>query len=329
VIITRAPFRVTLGGGGTDLPSFYSKHGGFVFTMAIDKYMHVFLKSLLFREDVIVKYRQTEQVAHASELKHDRAREVLLRHGITSGIEVNSLADLPAESGLGSSSSYLVALSTAVRHMTRQNSSPGVVASEACDIEINTLGQPVGKQDQYIAAYGGLRVLEIDSDGTVHVRTPNVSQSDAQELVSRAHIYFTGRLRSASDILREQNRLAPQVENSLLQIRDLGHEFLEAAESGNFDQFGLLLDTHWQLKKQLSSRISLGFLDELYETVKADYGVLGGKIIGAGGGGFFMAFCGSSGGNRNLEQFMSKNGMPRLHYAVDYQGAKVLADFGS
>jgi len=322
MIITRAPFRLTLGGGGTDLPSFYEKNGGLVVTMALNKYIYVTFKKNLLEPKVRLQYLKTEFVNNAAELTHERARESLLLHGLTNGVEISSVADLPAQAGLGSSGSYLVALLRALRVFNGKPLEPRVVAEEACNLEINILKQPVGKQDQYISAFGGLRILDINRKGKVKVKNINISKNDIQDFLSSVHLYYTGVLRSASDILKEQSQLNPTTEDNLKKIKDIGYEVIEILGDKKFDEFGLLMDKHWKFKKQLSSKISLSQVDYLYDEVKERFGVLGGKIAGAGGGGFLMLYCPHHGSK--LENFMSANNLPRINYDIDSFGCQTL-----
>ena len=327
MIISRTPFRITLGGGGTDLPSFYERHGGFVLTMAIDKYIYLNLKPSSLDTKVRLQYLTPEIVDDCSQLKHSRAREALKLHNLRNSIEVNSIADLPASSGLGSSGSYLVGLLHAIRYHYKKDCHPSKLAEEACDIEINKLNEPVGKQDQYISAYGGVRVLDIDKLGKVKVVSPSVDIDTMNQLLANMHIYYTGVLRNASEILEEQNKIPVDVESSLFQIKEMGYKFLEHLEKRNLDDFGLLLDEHWQYKKRLSNKVSLPQIDSLYEEVKKRFGVLGGKIIGAGGGGFVMLYAPKN--HAQLKKYMEEAGLPRLNYGLDYQGSRIVADLRS
>jgi D-glycero-alpha-D-manno-heptose-7-phosphate kinase len=324
MIIARSPFRITLGGGGTDLPSFYKLHGGFVCTMAIDKYIYVNLKPSVLDTKVRLQYLQPEVVNNCTQLKHRRAAEALKMHNLYHSIEINSIADLPASSGLGSSGSYLVGLLNAIRHYKRLSCAPEIIAAEACNIEIDIMKEPVGKQDQYIASHGGMRILDINKEGIVNVRNMNAPISAINSLLSNIHIYYTGILRNASDILKKQNEITYNIEDKLKKIKELGYEFVASIEEQNFDNFGLLLDEHWKLKKQLSNKISLCKVDSLYEEVKERFGVLGGKIIGAGGGGFLMLYTPQK--HFELEAFMQAAEMPRLNYSIDPHGSKIVAD---
>jgi D-glycero-alpha-D-manno-heptose-7-phosphate kinase len=279
-------------------------------------------------------YSQSEVVDHVAELRHELAREALRAHGIERAFEVGSIADLPAGTGLGSSSCYLVGLLNALHHDRRDYVPLQALAEEACHIELDILRQPIGKQDQYMATYGGLTILEIARDGTVAVRQLRPSSSDIAEFVAHTHIYYTGSQRDAREVLQDQNVAMQKkesadharVEDSLSRIKDLGYRILEAIEGSNYDRWGELLDEHWQSKKKLSGKISFRKVDEVYDEVRARFGVLGGKIIGAGGGGFLMLYCPSH--HAQLERFMEQNGMPRMHYTVEPEGTKVVAQMG-
>jgi D-glycero-alpha-D-manno-heptose-7-phosphate kinase len=279
-------------------------------------------------------YSQSEVVDHVRELRHELAREALRAHGVETGFEVGSIADLPAGTGLGSSSCYLVGLLNALHHDRRDYVPLQALAEEACHIELEILRQPIGKQDQYMAAYGGLTVLDIAKDGTVSVRQLRPSSGDIAEFVAHTHIYYTGAQRDAREVLQDQNVAMQKKESSdhsrvadsLNRIKDLGYRILESIEGSNFDRWGELLDEHWQSKKKLSGKISLRAVDEIYDEVRERFGVLGGKIIGAGGGGFLMLY--SPHRHAELERFMESRGMPRMHYTIEPEGTKVVAQMG-
>jgi len=270
VIITRTPFRITLGGGGTDLPSFYEKHGGLVVSMAIDKYVYITLKPDFFEKLCKLRYSEIEIVEHPRFLKNTRAREALLLHDVNA-VEINSCADLPSNSGLGSSGSFLVGLLKAVRELKSLDTSPAVVAEDACRVEIDRLGEPVGKQDQYIASFGGVKIFEISKTGEVVVNELQIDNL----LVDNMHVYFLNVFRDASDILREQSRLKNDAVSILSDIKSYGYRTIELLQDKNYDEYGVLLDSYWSLKKKLSNKISLNSVDLLYEEVKKNYGVLG------------------------------------------------------
>lgn len=334
MIVTRTPFRVTLGGGGTDLPSYYSHHGGFIFAMGLDKYMYVSVNRPVVGKKLVLHYTQSEVVDHVSQLRHELAREALVMHGIEHTFEVASMADLPAGTGLGSSSCYLVGLLNALHHDRRDYVPLQTLAEEACHIELEILKEGIGKQDQYMAAFGGLTILEIARDGKVQVRQLRPSSSDIAEFVSHTHIYYTGAQRDAREVLADQNSAMQKKESvdharvaeSLHRIKELGHRILEAIEASNFDRWGELLHEHWMSKKKLSNKISLSAVDQIYDEVRQRFGVLGGKIIGAGGGGFLMLYCPRH--HASLERFMTDRGMPRMHYTVEPEGTKVVSQMG-
>jgi D-glycero-alpha-D-manno-heptose-7-phosphate kinase len=336
MIATRTPFRITLGGGGTDLPSFYEKHGGFVLAMGLDKYMYVVLNTPLADRLVRLHYTKSEIVANAGMLKHELAREALIKHGVHDAIEIASVADLPAGSGLGSSSCYLIGLLNALRAYRRKPISLQELAEEACHIELDILKKAIGKQDQYMAAYGGLTSLTIAPDGTVDVAQLEIEAAQLATFVANTHFYYTATTRNAVEILKEQDdamkvdkseggpHIGSEVEASLLEIKDIGYRIQKAVLATDFDEFGRLMDLHWICKKKLSSKITVPQMEDIYEHVKKEYGVLGGKVAGAGGGGFLMLYCPNN--HKELTEFMKKQGMSRLHYQIEFEGSKIIAN---
>ena len=326
MIATRTPFRITFGGGGTDLPAFYQKHGGYILAAGIDKYMYVTLNVPCADRLVRLHYTQSEMVARTAELKHELAREALLRHGIDDAIEISSLADLPAGTGLGSSSCYLVGLLNAVRAHLSLGTTAADLAEEACTIEIDVLQKPIGRQDPYMAAYGGLTELSISRDGSVDVRRIDLPREMVDVLISKTHLYYTNVQRPAVEILEEERKALQagnsEAEESLRGMLAAGLEIGEAIKACDFDRFGTLLHKHWTLKKRLSPKIQLEGIDEIYDLVRKEYGVLGGKIAGAGGGGFLMLYC--AGDSARLTEFMRSRGMARLQYAAELEGSKIL-----
>ena len=321
MIITKTPFRISLGGGGTDLPSFYTGHGGYVITMAINKYVYITLKPDDFEGSIKLRYSEIETVKTADELRNTRAREVLKLHNVCN-VEINTCADLSSRSGLGSSGSFLVGLIRAIREHKREVIDPTVIAEEACDIEINRLREPVGKQDQYIASYGGVQVLDIGTDGNVKVTALDF---DTTTLINKMHVYALNVYRDASDVLADQNKATPQTIESLKVIKEYAYRTRELLVANDFDKYGLLLDEHWSVKKSLSKKISIPKVDELYDLVKKDFCVLGGKIIGAGGGGFLLLYADKK--HNELESFMRGLGMKRLTYMLDVSGNRTIGNF--
>ena len=327
MIITRTPFRLTLGGGGTDLPSFYREHGGFIFAVGIDKYMYLNVKPPIVEDVLRVQYSKLEIVNHVDELQHTLAREALRFFHIENGIEIVSIADIPAGTGLGSSSCYLVGLLNAVHCLTQAQASPRQLAEEACHIELERLSKPIGKQDQYMAAYGGLTTLEIARDGTVEVGHLSPSMEVLQTLESNILLFYTGAVRDAAAILEKQDTATRQrkssVVNSLTEIKDIGLEIRDAVSRGNLRRFGELLDLHWQTKKRLADGITNPRIDAWYELARRN-GALGGKISGAGGGGFLMLYCEHN--KPALRAAMRNAGLRELNFRFEFEGSKVVFD---
>ena len=328
MIITRTPFRFTLGGGGTDLPAYYSKHGGFIFAAAINKYMFISLNRPIVDCLVRVKYSKSETVNHRDELQHDIAKEAMRITGIERSLEIASMADVPAGTGLGSSSSYAVGLLSGLHAMKKEAVAMQELAEEACDLEINRLGKPIGKQDQYMAAFGGLRVLDIDKEGTVKVRNAQIEDSTLEELNRNLLMFYTNTSHSATRILSEQSQGAREDKKNVIEslhvIKEIGYKVLEAAESGNITDIGLLFDKHWKFKKNMSAVISNSWLDEVYEYALQN-GALGGKITGAGGGGFFVFYVEKD--HAKFREAMKRSNLLEMRYRFEGDGSTVLLNF--
>ncbi len=331
MIVTRTPFRITLGGGGTDLPSFYEKHGGYILAAGLDKYMYVAVNVPFADRLVRLHYSQAETVEHAEQLRHELAREALLKYGITHSIEIASLADLPAGTGLGSSSCYLVGLLNAIRAYSEVPTGAAELAEEACGIELIRLRKPIGKQDQYMAAFGGLTELRIAPDGSVETERIALPSHAVSEFVARTHLYYTNIRRDTLEILTHQDSAmktstngANAVETALLEILEIGKEIGQAFRSQDFDRFGTLMHDHWLAKKSMSAGITVDPMENLYDHVRATYGVTGGKVAGAGGGGFMMLYCPS--GGAALTEFMAGQGFGRLNWSLDYSGSRVVSN---
>ena len=329
MILARAPLRITLGGGGTDLPSYYTRHGSFVLSAAIDKYVYIYVNRPAADDLLRVKYSRYEQVSSADEIQHDLVRPSLKVLEINGSLEIVSMADVPDGTGLGSSSSYLVALLTALHEFKRERVSARALAELAVHIEMELAGHPVGKQDHYLACFGGLTCLEIDTDGQVRVGSLKMSITDTEELQRNTLLFFTGFQRSSHDILQEQKddtlRADPVVLDSMHRTKELGQRIKEALERGDLDKFGQLLDAHWQNKKRRADRISNPHIDRWYEISKK-HGALGGKVIGAGGGGFLMLYC--PGRVRAMvREALSAEGLREMTFGFDFEGAKILVNF--
>jgi D-glycero-alpha-D-manno-heptose-7-phosphate kinase len=325
MIITRSPLRVSLGGGGTDLASYYRKFGGFLVAAAIDKYVYI-THHRTFQREIIVKYSKLERVTDVDHIEHPIVREALKLTGVTDPqIELTSMADIPGGTGLGSSGSFTTALLKAL-HAYRMNPvSPAELAEQACSIEIDRLGEPIGKQDQYIAAVGGITAFTFHRDGRVEYRPARISEETLFELEDNLLLFFTGYSRSASAILKDQNDRSKQSDQAMLDnlhfTKELGYKSLEALETGNLGEFGRLMDVHWRRKKARSSGMSNASIDEWYDHAMAN-GALGGKLIGAGGGGFLMFYAGDK---HRLRHAMREKGLQEVRFRFDFEGSKVVA----
>jgi D-glycero-alpha-D-manno-heptose-7-phosphate kinase len=328
MIITRTPFRITLGGGGTDLPSYYSKYGGFIFSAGINKYMFVDVNRPAVDDLIRIKYSKSETVESLREVRHEIAREILHFTGIDQNIEISSVADIPSGTGLGSSSCYAVGLLHAIHTLKREYVPLDQLAEEDFKIEAEVLKRAIGKQDPYMAAFGGLTVLEIARDGKVKVRKAKVSYDVADALNGNLLVFFTGLTRSADDILVEQKQAVQEEKKEVIEsmhfIKELGYKILEAVESGNISRVGKLFNEHWQYKKRISTKMSSEHLDRIYAKAMEN-GALGGKVSGAGGGGFFTFYVENN--QKQFREVMKGLGLREMRYRFDFEGSKVLVDF--
>ena len=325
MIITKSPLRITLGGGGTDLPSYYRDHGGFVVSAAIDKYVYITLHSTFARE-LIVKYSRMERVKRARELEHPLLREVLLSLGFEEpGLEITSMADIPAGTGLGSSGSFTTALILALTALDRRRVEPAELAEHACRIEIDVLANPVGKQDPYAASFGGLHAFHIAPDGAVTVEPLRLAPRTLYDLEDNLVLFFTGFSRSAPEILAEQDRSSrahdPAITEHLHRVKEIGVESKALLEQGDLDRFGELMHTHWLLKRQRSARMSNPEIDAWYELGMRN-GARGGKIVGAGGGGFLMFYANDK---SRIRRAMAEAGLPEVRFRFEFRGTQVVS----
>jgi len=329
MILTRAPLRIPLGGGGTDLPSYYSRYRGFVLSAAINKYVYISLNRPKVDDLIRVKYSKSETVEDLNEVQHELVREAMRLTGVERGVEIVSMADVPAGTGMGSSGSFLVALLRALHACKGEHVPAHQLAEEACRIEIDMVRSPVGKQDQYVAAFGGLSCLAIATDGTVTVNRLPLTNHQLDELRTNLLLFYTGIQRRSLDILEDQKRDTAQamedVVDSLHRTKELGLEIKNALVAGDLNRFGELLDLHWHNKKRRSTKISDSQIDRWYE-ISRDNGALGGKLIGAGGGGFLLFYCPNA-HKRQLRAVMAEEGLREMPFDFDFEGAKVLVDF--
>ncbi len=324
MIVTRTPLRIPLGGGGTDLPSYYTQFGGFLISAAVDKYIYITVNKR-FEKSIRVSYSKTEIVDHPDEIEHPLVREALRLLKIDSGIEITSIADVPSNTGLGSSSAFTVGLLNALHTYKKEKVSAQELAEEACYLEIEKLNEPIGKQDQYAAAFGGIVCLEINRLGEVKVEQLSLPENSLDQLESNSLLFYTGKKRSAGEILSAQNKSNASSQNGSLEamhkIKEIGYQIKESFQTGDLDRFGLLLDEHWQTKKKLSEKISDPQIDSWYGLAKSE-GALGGKLMGAGGGGFFMFYCNN--GKNGFRQSLQQAGLREMRFRIDWEGSKVL-----
>src|SRR5437763_9949985 len=324
MIITRSPLRISLGGGGTDLPSYYSEHSGFLIAAAIDKYVYITLHQT-FVPELIIKYSKLERVLTVDEVEHPIIREALRLVGIESpSLEITSMADIPAGTGLGSSGSFTTALLKAFHTYKKNLVHPSELAEQACEIELEKLGEPIGKQDQYIAAYGGITCFKFLPDGRVEAWPLKISEETLFNLEDNLLLFFTGYARSASAILKEQDdksrKADPAMTDNLHFIKELGKQSQKALESGKLEEFARLMDVHWQRKKERSKGMSNDDINAWYDCAMAN-GALGGKVIGAGGGGFLM-FCADD--KVKLRHAMREKGLTEVRFRFDFEGTRIL-----
>ena len=294
MIIVRSPLRISLGGGGTDLPSYYENFGGFLIAGAIDKYVYVTINST-FVDKLIVKYSKLEEVSDIDQLMHPIVREAIKYLGIPHNrLEITSMADIPSGTGLGSSGAFCVAILQALHHFFGINTSPKKIAQMACTIEIDLLGEPVGKQDQYISALGGLKKFNFHKNGNVQWENLNCSSDTIENIDKNLLLFFTGYFRSASKLLEDQDTKSKKFDvdmfNNLHFIKELGLASGEAIEKGNLAEFGHLMNTHWEYKMKRSPNMSNPRVNEIYNYALSN-GAIGGKLVGAGGGGFLMFYA--------------------------------------
>ncbi len=323
MIIVQTPLRISFFGGGTDFPSFFMEEGGCVLSSAIDKYIFVTVKKR-FDHKLRIGYTQTEMVDDVSQIHHEMIREALLLTGVSQGIEVTTMGDIPSEgSGLGSSSTVTVGAVHALHTYLGNIVTVEQLAREACDIEIGRLGKPIGIQDQYIAAYGNLRFFEFCPDGQVKVEKVILDADLRRELNDRFLLFFTGISRKADSVLTEQKSNIKDRMNVLCEIRDMAYQAKSDLQAGQFDAFGSLLHRSWELKKRMAGQISNGRIDEMYDAARRA-GAIGGKITGAGGGGFIL-LCAPHEKHQAIRQALS--GLQELPFQLEPDGTKVIFNY--
>jgi D-glycero-alpha-D-manno-heptose-7-phosphate kinase len=324
MIITRSPLRISLGGGGTDLPSYFREHSGFLIAAAIDKYVYINVHRR-FQNGLLLKYSHLEEVATVDEVKHPIIREALKLVDIQElNLEITSMADIPAGSGLGSSGSFTTALLKALHTLKKNLVHPAELAEQACCIELEKLGEPIGKQDQYISAYGGITSFRFLPDGRVEAAPLKISEETLFNLEDNLLLFFTGYSRSASAILQEQDSKSKQADTAMTEnlhfIKELGTRSQKALEAGDLEEFARLMNIHWQRKKERSKGMSNNDINGWYDYAMAN-GALGGKIIGAGGGGFLMFYADDK---VRLRHAMRERGLAEVRFRFDFEGTRIL-----
>ncbi|MCH7501378.1 MAG: galactokinase [Nitrospinae bacterium] len=324
MIITRSPLRISLGGGGTDFPSYYEKHEGFLIAGAIDKYVYITLHKT-FVNELIIKYSKLERVKTVDEIEHPIIREAFKLTGTTGGyLEMASMADIPAGTGLGSSGSFTTALLKALRAYNKELIYPKGLAEQACHVEIDLLGEPIGKQDQYIAAYGGITCFKFNKDGQVDAWPLKISDEILYNLEDNLLLFFTNYSRKASNILKDQKDKCETNDQQMLDnlhfIKELGKRTQVAMEAGDLEEFGRIMNEHWEHKRKRSASISNPQIDEWYQHAMKN-GALGGKLIGAGGGGFLMFYAADK---VKLRHAMRELGLIEVRFRFDFEGTKVV-----
>jgi D-glycero-alpha-D-manno-heptose-7-phosphate kinase len=324
MIISRTPFRISLAGGGSDLAAYYRHGTGNVVSMAINRYMYVTVNRR-FDDLIRVSYTQTEIVERVDDLQHDLIREALRMTGIDRGVEITTIADLPAGIGLGSSSTLTVGVLNALDALNGHRRSPAELASRACDIEIEILQKPIGKQDQYIAAFGGLQDVYFNPDDSVSVHPVLCPPERREQLLRRLMLFYTGVHREAGSVLGEARQKLSDREEARARVGELvalAGRVRDALTAGHVNRIGKLLDTSWHLKKQMASSVSNGHLDDLYERA-VNAGAEGGKIAGAGGGGCLLLFVPPSKRAR-VRRAMQRAGLREVPVAFEIEGSRII-----
>ena len=324
MIITRSPLRITLGGGGTDLPSYYKLKNGFTFSAAINKYVYINIHKT-FQDGFYLKYSSFEKVKKINKIKHPLIREALKESKlINKNLEIGSQADIPAGTGLGSSASFTTALLKGLYISQNKDLSKNNLAELASKIEIKKLNDPVGKQDQYIASHGGIKVFEFLKNGKVKILKNNIGKKNIKILEKNLLLFFTGFSRKSTAILKEQNDKtkinSEAMINNLDYIKELGVKSLESVKKGNFNEFCKLMNEHWYFKKERSSKMSNSFINSCYDFALSN-GADAGKVVGAGGGGFLMFY---SRNKKKLQKALKKKGLNEVDFIFDYEGTKVM-----
>jgi len=323
MIITRTPLRISIGGGGTDLPSYYTRKGGYLISAAINRYIYIAINDT-FTDDYVIKYSSLERSDTVDGISHPLVREALRLHPIGGAKEIVSIADIPAGTGLGSSGAFTVGLLRALYAYKREHVTAGALAEEACHIEIDILSEPVGKQDQYIAAFGGLSCFDIDSDGKVRVSPLPISVDTLRDLEEHLLLFFTGYSRRAGEVLSDQHKRSVEGDEAMLarlaETEAIGRRIGAALEAGDTTAYGALMHEHWLAKRERSPHMSNADIDRWYQ-VGIDNGAVGGKLVGAGAGGFLLFYAKDAG---RLREALTAEGLSEVRFFFDHDGSTVM-----
>ncbi|MCM8795320.1 MAG: sugar kinase [Candidatus Omnitrophica bacterium] len=324
MIISRAPVRLSMGGGGTDVPSYYKKYGGFLMAATINKYVYIMVNKR-FYESIRLSYSKTEIVDNVDDIEHRIFRETLRYLDIRKQIELVSIADIPAQCGLGTSSAFTVALLKGLFEYKQTYVSLEKLAETACHIEIDILKEPIGKQDQYAASFGGFRAYWFNKDGSVVIEPVRMKEEDIMDLQNNILLFSLKKERQTAEILKDQNKKVAINDKDTIErlhkIKQIGFKTKRLFESGRIDEFGEILHEHWLTKKGLSDKISDEFIDEVYDIARKN-GAIGGKVVGAGGGGFLLLYCPK--GKSNLVEKMKELGLQPLWFSFEPEGVKIV-----
>lgn len=330
MIVSRTPMRVPLGGGGTDIPSYARRYGGFVISATIDKYSYVVLNPRILDNWVKASHSKTEMVKRIDHLEHDLIREALRLTELECGLDIVSVTDVPGGTGLGSSGAFTVGLLNALHALRRESVSITKLAEEACKIEIDILREPIGKHDQYMAAFGGVKCLDVDRNGHLSVSRPKISAQCLGELERNTLLFYTGIGRRSSGVLSDQDAASTKGEQGVVdclhRIKEIGLEIAAELERGNVWRFGELMHEHWCAKRRLSTKVSTREIDQWYAVARAN-GALGGKIVGAGGGGFFVFYCEKDKGQ--LRRALEAEGLTELPFRFEPAGTRFISLSGN
>ncbi len=323
MIVAQTPLRVSFFGGGTDFREYFLKEGGWVLSSAIDKYIYVIVKER-FGDQIRIGYTQTELVDRVDEIEHALVRECLRKTGITKGLEISTMGDIPSDgSGLGSSSTVTVGLLNALYTYLGTPKDHETLAREACEIEIDILGNPIGVQDQYIAAYGGLKFISFNEDGSIQVDSIGLNDDQVRKLNRNLMAFFTNVTRKSESVLAEQVQNIDSRLDILREMKELAVSARLCLQENELDEFGRLLHQGWTLKKQMASRVSNSTIDAMYETA-CRAGAIGGKISGAGGGGFLLLYCPRQ---KQDEVRSALQGLTELPFHLERDGSKIIFNY--